>query len=442
MNFWEQTYQENINKLIGIGYRYTTNREIAEDLAHDAFTTAYQKAATFEGRGPFEAWLRRIMVNHCLHYLREQNKKKYLHDWLQNSAHIMETIPEVGKTINQDFTEDQLLHAINQLPPHHKLVFNLYVIDQFTHVQIGKELGISEGTSKSHLARARKKIKALLNEKSEKKKSFLPLLFWNVDAVFKKSFAHFELPHVKSFSMDMVNPDSSIAISKAAVPLISKSVVTFLTVSSIAVLSVVVLVQSKETKNNSKKTATVSADRIINSENNILTKNEDSMKNLKTLAAVFATSTVLALPVQAQDTLKAKINPASNQNQELNVKTNLNVQAEQNFNLNLHVKTEVNIDLSGTFYCESLFWSAENNELFFEGKSIINFGENNNIVNGKSSFLGKVSYLVVNGKPAKLNERIQLTNKKYILSRLSPKTATERFGVAGKNGAIVISLAE
>ncbi len=56
--FWERTYRQNINKLIGIGYRYTTDREIAEDLAHDAFLLAYEKVGEFEGKGPFEAWLR------------------------------------------------------------------------------------------------------------------------------------------------------------------------------------------------------------------------------------------------------------------------------------------------------------------------------------------------------------------------------------------------
>src|SRR4249920_2532519 len=88
--FWENTYRQNINKMIGVGYRYTVDRQIAEDLAHDAFMIAYEKVSSFEGKGPFEAWLRRIVVNVCLQYIRQQNKKKYLGDWLQNETNTVE----------------------------------------------------------------------------------------------------------------------------------------------------------------------------------------------------------------------------------------------------------------------------------------------------------------------------------------------------------------
>ena len=159
--FWEKAYRQNINKLIGIGYRYTTDREIAEDLAHDAFLLAYEKVGEFEGKGPFEAWLRRIMVNQCLQYLRGQQKQKYITDYLQ---HEVENNEESTYEEKQDFSEAELLSVINRLPEHHKMVFNLYAIEGYKHQEIAALLGISEGTSKSQLAYARKLLQQLLHQ--------------------------------------------------------------------------------------------------------------------------------------------------------------------------------------------------------------------------------------------------------------------------------------
>lgn len=102
----------------------------------------------------------------------------------------------------------------------------------------------------------------------------------------------------------------------------------------------------------------------------------------------------------------------------------------------------IKANVSGTFYGEKLYWSEENNELYFEGKSIIKFGKNNTITNGRINFLGKVYYLVIDGKPAKLGDNINLTNKKYNLRSLAVHTAIKKYGNAGKNGAIEIDIEE
>lgn len=91
-----------------------------------------------------------------MQHLRESRKKNLLEDYLlqnENQIKSEDTLEEA-----KDFSVDPLLTAINQLPDHHRLVFNLYVIDGYTHAQIATELGITEGTSKSHRARARKKL--------------------------------------------------------------------------------------------------------------------------------------------------------------------------------------------------------------------------------------------------------------------------------------------
>lgn len=194
-NYWEETYQRNIKKMVGICFRYVSDQQIAEDLAHDAFLSAMHKAGTFKGMGHFDAWLRKITVNTALMYLRDIKRKNenQQETLLQDS-----TSNEEEENMRQDFTIQELLEAINKLRKHHQLVFNLYVIDNYSHKQIATELDISEGTSKSHLARARKKLQQILNEKEQEKKRSLPFLlfplgFGKIDKLYKKKFSGFEI---------------------------------------------------------------------------------------------------------------------------------------------------------------------------------------------------------------------------------------------------------
>jgi RNA polymerase sigma factor (sigma-70 family) len=493
--FWEKTYHQNINKLIGIGYRYTTDRQIAEDLAHDAFLLAYEKVGEFEGKGPFEAWLRRIMVNQCLQYLRGQQKQKYIADYLQ---HEVETNEELSNDEKQDFSEAELLTAINQLPEHHKMVFNLYVIDGFTHAQIANELGISEGTSKSHLARARKKIKELLSQKKKKSTIFLP--FWNIDKLYKQRFKHFELPSSNDISFDsFTNSNISEPVFNTQMPFFSTYWSVVVTISSIGVLILMFwinpeqtnsIIESKE-NNILKYTATLSENRI-NGKNDSLTINADSMKNLKAIGLLAATAASLTVNSHAQTVVgtnsSAKMETIIDKPQKIVLDKPSEANADKLQKVVLDGASKVIIDkpqkvvldkpsepnadklqkvvldgsskvlvdkpqtvvldnpikanISGTFYGEKLYWSEENNELYFEGKSIIKFGKNNTVTNGRISFLDKVYYLVIDGKPAKLGDNINLTNKKYNLRSLSVQTALSKYGDAGKNGAIEIELAE
>ena len=208
-NFWESIYKKHIKNMIGICYRYVGNRQIAEDLAHDAFTKAIDNSDNFQGRGSFDAWLRRIVVNNALSYLRNKKREKLFNDDYIHSESFRDNTTE-NLLEQNSFSLEELLDAINSLPEQHKLVFNLYVLDKFTHIQIAEELGISSGTSKSHLARARKKLrkllyeKALLNKHNNKKKNRALLLLvlsfnWRyVDTIFKNVFKKFEIKHQNS----------------------------------------------------------------------------------------------------------------------------------------------------------------------------------------------------------------------------------------------------
>src|SRR5688572_3535601 len=123
--FWEKAYQNNIGKLIGTCYLYTRNHQLSEDLAHDAFLKAIDRLGTFEGKGKFEAWLRRIVVNHTLQYLRDRKKNPYLHDLMPDLEPADPVEENIHPIKSMSFTTAELIDTIDQLPDHHRLVFNL-----------------------------------------------------------------------------------------------------------------------------------------------------------------------------------------------------------------------------------------------------------------------------------------------------------------------------
>jgi RNA polymerase sigma factor (sigma-70 family) len=256
--FWEKAYQSNIGKLIGICYRYTRNYQLSEDLAHDAFLKAIDKSGTFEGKGKFEAWLRRIVVNHALQYLRNRKKDPYLDDLMPDLEPPDPIEENIHPIKSMRFTTAELIDTIDQLPEHHRLVFNLYVLEEFTHAQIGSALGISEGTSKSHLARARKKLQQLLiqkveenrNEKEHKKALVLLLLTVdaeeNMDQLFREFFDDFSIPPQKPLSLESIqfsNPKkfSSSSFLKSNFNILATS-------ATLSIILAIVLVVSQKEK--------------------------------------------------------------------------------------------------------------------------------------------------------------------------------------------------
>lgn len=195
--FWEQAYRDHAPMMLGACLRYIPDRPLAEDLMHDAFVAAINKAGTYDGRGCFAAWLRRIAVNTALMHLRGLRPSVSYETLIDNeNTEPMEQEPAYGQLAPPDLSHQQLLEIIGQLPENHRMVFNLYVIDDFSHEQISQQLNISTGTSKSHLARARKRLRQLLlsHEDAEQRRR-LPLLFilpfgWNnVDSFFKNRLA-------------------------------------------------------------------------------------------------------------------------------------------------------------------------------------------------------------------------------------------------------------
>jgi len=139
------------SKLFALCLKYSRNYAEAEDNLHDAFVTIFKKISQYESKGSFEGWLKRIVVNTAL----QRYRSKGVFD-IVNEEHIEDVSIEVeNDTIDIDF----LLNSIQELPDRYRLVFNLYVLDGYSHKEIGEMLGIATGTTKSNLARARMILK-------------------------------------------------------------------------------------------------------------------------------------------------------------------------------------------------------------------------------------------------------------------------------------------
>ncbi|WP_297704378.1 sigma-70 family RNA polymerase sigma factor [uncultured Eudoraea sp.] len=152
----EQLYRNYAQILFGICLKYSRNKTEAEDNLHDSFMTIYDKIGQYKFKGSFEGWIKRITVNTVLQKYR---KEEYLKVVTDNVAEESEIDSEY-----LDIELATLLRYIQELPNKYRLTFNLYVLDGFTHKEISEQLGTSEGTSKSNLARAR----MILKEKIKK----------------------------------------------------------------------------------------------------------------------------------------------------------------------------------------------------------------------------------------------------------------------------------
>lgn len=452
--FWEKAYQNNIGKLIGTCYRYTRNHQLSEDLAHDAFLKAIDKFGTFEGKGPFEAWIRRIVVNHTLQYLRDRKKDFYLDDLVPDTETPDPIEENIHPIQSMHFTTAELIDTIEQLPEHHRLVFNLYVLEEFTHAQIGQELGISEGTSKSHLARARKKLKQLLVQKAaenqnekEYKKAFILLLAGdadeNMDQMFRKCFDDFSiapqnplsLGAIKFSSNSLLNFNVTILATSAILPIILTIVLaatkTEKPVQTVPVIEKIVSTTAEEkTASFPSPTATKLQDSVIPKTN----LKQQPMKPLDSLALMLVLSSGPVNDVTAKDSIKNEIEKISYVDTIPSTDSVVEKSSSNFVSKPATIKKQ-----SGTFRASELYWSAENHELYFKGQVRVNLKDNRFRGNGTFTFLGKVQLLVVDGQQVALGNTVKLADVDYDLVTVNSKKATEKYGDKGLYGAVEIS---
>ncbi|HXH99089.1 MAG TPA: RNA polymerase sigma factor [Sphingobacteriaceae bacterium] len=151
----ELLYKSLASKMLGVCVRYAKDSFEAEDILQLGFVKVFKKVSEFRGDGSFEGWIRRIMVNTAIEAYRKHQRSLNLVDIDQ----VYDT-PQSMFNMTGLETKD-LLNLIKQLPGGYRMVFNMYVIEGYTHKEIGEQLEITEGASKSQLSRAR----AILREK-------------------------------------------------------------------------------------------------------------------------------------------------------------------------------------------------------------------------------------------------------------------------------------
>lgn len=151
-------YQQFAPKMFGVCLRYAKDATEAEDNLQDGFIKVFANLKNFRHDGSLEGWVRRIMINVSLEKIRKQ--------------HLLYPVEDVAIYDSVNFSDDviakiaadDLMKLIQELPPRYRLVFNLYVIEGMSHQEIAREMSITQGTSKSNLARAREILKKKVQE--------------------------------------------------------------------------------------------------------------------------------------------------------------------------------------------------------------------------------------------------------------------------------------
>ncbi|MFC7356096.1 RNA polymerase sigma factor [Jejudonia soesokkakensis] len=143
-----ELYKRYSGTLFSICLRYSPNYVEAEDSLQDAFITIFKKIEQFKDKGSFEGWMKRITVNTVL----QKYRKKRVFD-IRDEGQIKDEAEE--EVTDNEIPLDFLLGIVQELPDRYRLVFSMYVLDGYAHKEIANMLGISDGTSKSNLARAR-----------------------------------------------------------------------------------------------------------------------------------------------------------------------------------------------------------------------------------------------------------------------------------------------
>jgi len=162
----EELYRRFSPRMYGVCLRYAGNAEEAQDILQDGFVKVFKKLSSFRGEGSFEGWIRRIFVNTAIEHFR---RKRYLQPVTEKEEATLE-----GNYLSvlDNLAEKDILDLVRQLSPGYRTVFNMYVVEGYTHKEIGEIMGISEGTSKSQLSRAKVILQEMVKDFIDKQPGY------------------------------------------------------------------------------------------------------------------------------------------------------------------------------------------------------------------------------------------------------------------------------
>ena len=152
----EQLYKKFYGYAMSISLRYATSREEASEVLNDSFLKVFQSVQKFDLEKPFKPWLSRIVVNTAISRFRKECKH-------QHAADIQDVdVENLDEDALDILSVEEIIQLLQKLPDLHRITFNMYELEGYSHKEIAEELGISEGTSRSNLSRAKSTLQKLL----------------------------------------------------------------------------------------------------------------------------------------------------------------------------------------------------------------------------------------------------------------------------------------
>lgn len=152
-------YEQYAATMFGICLRYASDYHQAEDILQEGFVKVFRQIRQFRSEGSFEGWMKRIFVTTAIGQYRQNMRYKRL---FLNVDTYFDDI-SLDPSVFQELAANEIIQSIHKLPAGYRAVFNLYIIEGYNHKEISQLLGITEGTSKSQLARARKALQQMIN---------------------------------------------------------------------------------------------------------------------------------------------------------------------------------------------------------------------------------------------------------------------------------------
>lgn len=155
---WAQKklYEDNYSIMYPVCLRYATDQEEALDILHEGFIKVFRHISKYTVGTSLKAWIKRIMVNTAIDYYRKRSRRRT--EEIDNARGLSSGGPDAIS----DMAATEILSALQELSPAYRSVFNLYIIDGFSHKEVAEKLNISESTSRSNLVKARQKLKKIL----------------------------------------------------------------------------------------------------------------------------------------------------------------------------------------------------------------------------------------------------------------------------------------
>jgi RNA polymerase sigma-70 factor (ECF subfamily) len=161
----ESLFKMFYGKMLAVCSRYISDKDTAQEVLQEGFIKVFDKLEVFDFKGSFEGWVRRIIVNTAIDSIRKAKRAPVLKD--KDTDFKMDSTDQMEESETLQLTELKAsiaLEAIGKLSPGYRAVFNSFVIEEYSHKEIAEMLGISEGTSKSNLSKAKMNLKRILTD--------------------------------------------------------------------------------------------------------------------------------------------------------------------------------------------------------------------------------------------------------------------------------------